>query len=86
MEKLRENSRSDSAKFRADTPRKLGVIKKKKEKKKSLNFCLFDLWFYVPVNNYGRVETVIFTLRGVGRSNSFFKSLIEIPMNTHCRP
>ena len=21
-------------------------------------FCLFDLWFYVAVNNYGHVETV----------------------------
>ena len=20
--------------------------------------CLFDLWFYVPVNNYGHVEMV----------------------------
>ena len=20
--------------------------------------CLFDLWFYVPVNNYGHVKTV----------------------------
>ena len=23
-----------------------------------LLFCLFDLWFYIPVNNYGHVETV----------------------------
>ena len=22
-------------------------------------FCLFDLWFYVPVNNYGHVEMVM---------------------------
>ena len=28
----------------------------------------------------------IFILWGVGCSNSFFKSLVEIPMNKHCRP
>ena len=22
-------------------------------------FVLFDLWFYVPVNNHGHIETVI---------------------------
>ena len=52
-----ELSLSFSAKFRADTSRKLSELFEKNLT--VLIFVLFDLWFYVLVNNnYCHVETV----------------------------
>ena len=36
----------------------IGKIQKRDITQSIMYVCLFDLWFYVPVNNYGHVEMV----------------------------
>ena len=75
-EKLRENSRRYSANCRGVSPRDFAQILRENSEslKKNVNslfiylfylffylfIYFFDLWFYVPVNNYGHVETTLF--------------------------
>ena len=69
---LREISQRNSAKTHGETPRTFAEFLReisrrysaktrshlKKKTLKVLIFVLYDLWFYVLVNNYGHVETV----------------------------
>ena len=65
---LTEISRRNSAKTRGETPRTFAEFLREISRRYSAKirshfktvyiFVLFDLWFYVPVNNNGHVETV----------------------------